>query len=185
LGKTLVAPTLAYVPEGEVDPPSEHMRFPGTLSVPESVFAATLEATARSLEAHGFTLICFVGDSLGNQAAQQQVAQALNAEWAESGVRVLHVSDYYDANGQREWLSEQGENPESIGGHAGIRDTSEVLVVYPQGVRRKRLQEHGGSPGSGVHGDPRRASVQRGKKMLELKIEAGLAQIRAARGGGS
>src|SRR5215510_1543390 len=31
LGDALVAPVLAYVPEGRVDPPGGHMRFPGTI----------------------------------------------------------------------------------------------------------------------------------------------------------
>src|SRR3954468_110673 len=35
LGTALVAPVLAYVPEGEVDRPSGHLRFPGTITVPE------------------------------------------------------------------------------------------------------------------------------------------------------
>src|SRR5688572_32920703 len=35
LGNTLVAPVLAYVPEGRVSPPGGHMRFPGTVSVPD------------------------------------------------------------------------------------------------------------------------------------------------------
>ena len=36
LGNALVAPVIAYVPEGGVDPPSGHMRFPGTLSIPDA-----------------------------------------------------------------------------------------------------------------------------------------------------
>src|SRR5215467_2119970 len=35
LGTALVAPVLAYVPEGEVNRPSGHLRFPGTITVPE------------------------------------------------------------------------------------------------------------------------------------------------------
>ena len=38
LGGTLVAPVLAYVPEGGLTPPTGHMRYPGTVTVPESVF---------------------------------------------------------------------------------------------------------------------------------------------------
>ena len=34
LGDALVAPVMAYVPEGNVDPPSGHMRFPGTITTP-------------------------------------------------------------------------------------------------------------------------------------------------------
>lgn len=34
LGNTLVTPTIAYVPEGNITPPEGHMRFTGTLSIP-------------------------------------------------------------------------------------------------------------------------------------------------------
>jgi creatinine amidohydrolase/Fe(II)-dependent formamide hydrolase-like protein len=139
-----------------------------------------LEATARSLAAHGFERICFIGDSGGNQAAQARVAAELDHAFRGSGPRVLHVGDYYAANGQVTWLERHGEDADSIGTHAGIRDTSELLAVHPEGVRRRRLRP-GDDPamaGSGVHGDPTRASVERGAAMLELKVDAAVRQIR-------
>lgn len=180
LGKTLVAPVMAYVPEGDIDPPTDHMGKHGTLTLDEATFERVLEQTARSLEHHGFRRICFLGDSYGNQAAQARVAARLNAEWAEKGVLVVHVSDYYDANGQTEWLMKQGETQEAIGGHAGIRDTSELMYVDPSGVRWNKRRKNGGSDfeTSGVDGDPTRASRQRGKQLIELKIKAAIAQIR-------
>src|SRR5450432_156255 len=54
LGDALVAPVMAYVPEGDAAPPTSHMRFAGTISVPDSIFQKTLEYAARSLKAHGF-----------------------------------------------------------------------------------------------------------------------------------
>src|SRR2546429_6775791 len=50
LGTALVAPVLAYVPEGEVDPASGHLRFPGTITGPEDTFQKTIESAARSLQ---------------------------------------------------------------------------------------------------------------------------------------
>ena len=47
LGNAVVAPVLAYVPEGSIEPPVAHMRFTGTISIPESAFEAVLESTAR------------------------------------------------------------------------------------------------------------------------------------------
>ena len=181
LGNALVAPVVTYVPEGEAAPPEGHMRFPGTLSVPEPVFAAILEHTARSLKAHGFKTIAFIGDSGGNQAMQADVAARLDAAWGADGVRVLHISDYYSANGQVDWLLAQGEAPNDIGTHAGIRDTSELMAVYPDGVRPDRMARHGGRFGeeTGVIGDPRLASTEYGEKMLSLKINAAVAQLRA------
>ena len=63
LGNALVAPTIAYVPEGNIDPPGGHMRFPGTISIPDPVFRQVLEYAARSLKQHGFRDIVFIGDS--------------------------------------------------------------------------------------------------------------------------
>src|SRR3982750_2948896 len=36
LGNALVAPVIAYVPEGAIDPPVGHMRFPGMIRIPVS-----------------------------------------------------------------------------------------------------------------------------------------------------
>lgn len=187
LGNALVAPIMAYVPEGDIDPPSGHMRWPGTLSLPEPVFAAVLESTAESLRAHGFTVICFLGESGGNQAVQKSVAESLNAAWRDTGARVLHVGDYYAANGQTEWLIGQGETETDIGRHAGIRDTSEMMAAHPAGVRWGRIGDgvEDGFEVSGVNGDPTRASAVRGHKLLQLKVDAAVRQIRAFLGSGT
>ena len=80
LGNALVAPVVAYTPEGGIDPPTGHMRFPGTISIPDPVFRQVLEYAARSLKQHGFRDIVFIGDSGPNQAGQNAVAATLNAE---------------------------------------------------------------------------------------------------------
>src|SRR6188472_1006202 len=49
LGNAVVAPVIAYVPEGSVNPPTGHMRYPGSLTVPSDVYRAVIEAAARSL----------------------------------------------------------------------------------------------------------------------------------------
>ncbi|HEY5861790.1 MAG TPA: creatininase family protein, partial [Casimicrobiaceae bacterium] len=54
LGNAIVAPVVAYVPEGGIDPPTGHMRFPGTISVPAPAFEAVLEGAAQSLRRAGF-----------------------------------------------------------------------------------------------------------------------------------
>ena len=70
LGNALVAPVVAYVPEGDVNPPTGHMRFAGTITLPQDVFAKVLEYASRSLKRHGFLDIALIGDSGGNQAGQ-------------------------------------------------------------------------------------------------------------------
>ncbi|MES2877029.1 MAG: creatininase family protein, partial [Pseudomonadota bacterium] len=62
LGNALVAPVIAYVPEGAIHPPAAHMRFPGTISITEATFEALLDSTARSFKQHGFRDVVFLGD---------------------------------------------------------------------------------------------------------------------------
>ena len=181
LGNALVAPPLVYVPEGDTEPPQGHMRFAGTLSVPAPVFEQILEHAARSLKAHGFKVIAFVGDSGGNQQSQARVAERLDAAWQRAGVRVLHLGDYYAGAGQIEWLAAEGESAGAIGRHAGIRDTSELMAAHPDGIRSGMLADQGGLylEATGVDGDPTRASAERGERLLSLKVGAAVAQIRA------
>ena len=58
---------IAYVPEGAIDPPAGHMRFTGTISIPDAVFEAVLEGAARSFRQHGFRDVVFIGDHDGYQ----------------------------------------------------------------------------------------------------------------------
>jgi len=84
LGNALVAPVLAYVPEGSIDPPSGHVRYSGTISLPDDVFTKVTEYAARSFRASGFKHIVLIGDSGGNQKAVQAVASSLNKQWMKS-----------------------------------------------------------------------------------------------------
>jgi creatinine amidohydrolase len=183
LGQTLVTPVVSYVPEGNYAPPTGHMRFPGTIGVTEDVFAGMLDGIARSLKAGGFKTICFIADHGGSLKPQRDVAALLSREWAKDGISVISVDDYYSTAGdkQNEYLEAQGETPASIGQHAGIADTWELMAVYPAGVDLTRLPK---LPlrvePTGVDGDPRRASAERGQALLNLKIAAAVRQIRQA-----
>ncbi|MCY4572213.1 MAG: creatininase family protein [Gemmatimonadetes bacterium] len=182
LGDALVAPTVTYVPEGGVDPPSGHMRYAGTITLPNEFFMKLVEYAARSFRAHGFTDIAFIGDSGGNQRGMEAVATMLNEEWGGEGSRVHFIGDYYANNGFRDWLVEQGEVPDSIGGHAGISDTSILLYVEPRHIRQDKLAPGGGFDGSGVSGNPTRASAEYGEVGMRMRVDAAVRQIRAARG---
>jgi creatinine amidohydrolase len=180
LGHTLVAPVISFVPEGSYDPPSGHLRFPGTIGVSEEAFAGVLDGAARSLKAGGFTTICFIADHGGSVKPQADVAAKLSHEWAAEGVRVIDVSDYYADEAETAFLKAQGETPSAIGQHAGIADTSELMAVHPAGVDLARFAH---APftleSNGVSGDPMRASVDRGRALMDLKIAAAVRQIKA------
>jgi creatinine amidohydrolase/Fe(II)-dependent formamide hydrolase-like protein len=181
LCKTLVAPVLAYVPEGSWDPPQGHMRFPGSISLPDGVYEGVLESTARSFAAEGFKTILFLGDSGPNQRPQAAVAQKLDAELKSKGIRVFQVGDYYARNGQEAWLKAQGFSQAEIGVHAALIDTAQLMAIDPEGVRMALLGSSAGNPDgskNGVIGDPAKATPALGKQLLELKIEAAVRQIR-------
>jgi len=177
LGNAIVAPVVTYVPEGDLDPPSGHMRYAGSITLPSELFVGLLEYAARSLAVHGFTDIVLIGDSGGNQRGMEEVATLLNEEWAASDTRVHFVGDYYSGHGFREWLQSEGETEDTIGGHAGISDTSQLLHVAPEHVRLEKRADRGGFDGSGVSGDPTRASAERGRRGIEMKIDAAVRQI--------
>lgn len=180
LGDTLVAPVVAYVPEGGLDPPSGHMRYPGAITLPEEHFRALLEAAARGFAVHGFENVIFIGDSGGNQRGMEAVAGTLNAEWEAAGspARVLYIAEYYRANGFREWLAEQGLDEETVGRHAGVSDTSQLWFVAPGMIREKARVRDGGFADSGVRGDPTRASREFGEVGLRLKVETTVRVVR-------
>ena len=180
LGNALVAPVMAYVPEGDVDPPTGHMRFPGTITTPPAVFEQLLEHAARSLRQHGFRDIALLGDSGGNQASQAAVADRLNREWVDTPVRVHHLTDYYPGPGDA-WLVEQGEREEDVGSHAGMHDTASFLFLDPSKLRLDEMVPGTGGEGNGVVGDPSRSTAAYGEQILEMQIVAAVRQIERLR----
>jgi creatinine amidohydrolase len=161
---------VAYTPEGTIDPPSGHMRFAGTISIPEPVFAAVLENIARSLKQHGFRDIVFIGDSGPNQKPAEDVAKKLNAEWAKTNARVHAITGYYRADpaAEKAEMMKRGIKPEEIDNHADVRDTSEMLAIDPTMVRMNKLEKGDGK--NGVQGDPRHATAEIGRVLNERNI---------------
>ena len=184
LGDALVAPIITYVPEGSWELPLRgHMAKAGSITLPEDRFIELLVHAAKSLRAGGFTTVILIGDSGGNQNGMKAAAEQLNAAWKDSGGRALFIGDYYtkSADDIRTYLGKLGFPIEAIGSHAGMVDTSELLFVNPALVRRDRLAPGGGSPDSGVNGDPTKATAELGKSLVQIKIDNALAQIRASR----
>ncbi|MCC7179749.1 MAG: creatininase family protein [Acidobacteria bacterium] len=176
LGNALVAPVIQYVPEGDPD-----RQNPGAISLPSPAYDQLLDAAARSLKAHGFTDILFIGDSGGNQAGMTAVAKALNEEWKDAGAKVYALTDYYEVGRDhyRAWmLAAFGYDDTIVGSHAGISDTSQMLHVHPAGIRKDRITPWGGPKDSGVTGDPTRASAEIGRMGIEFKVNAGMSQYR-------
>ena len=183
LGNAIVAPVLAYVPEGDIPgpkPAAGHMRFPGTITIPEAVYEGILESAARSLRHAGFIDIAFVGDSGGNQAGQKAVSEKLNKEWAGTNVRVHHITAYYPGRGDAIAMA-NGLTMEEVGGHAGSQDTTSFLYLDPSKLRVDKFFVGKTNDGQGHTGDPRKATAYIGKLILEAQIGDAAAQIRELR----
>jgi creatinine amidohydrolase len=183
LGNAIVAPIITYVPEGSWDRPGGHMRMAGTVTLPDDRFVVLLEHTARSLKGSGFKDIILIGDSGGNQTGMRTVADKLNAEWKGTGFRAHYIGDYYETamNAQRRYLIDSLRVAEGdIGSHAGMLDTSELLAVNPSYVRMDKRARNGGFEGSGVSGDPSKATAEIGRKLLQIKIDHAVNQIRTS-----
>ena len=178
LGNALVAPVVAYVPEGRVSPPTEHMRYAGTISIPDSAFRGLLDGAARSAAQHGFTDIVFIGDHGGYQASLRAVASALNHDWKNGPARAHYIAAYYDAAQapSSRQLHDRGLGGAQRGSHAGAADTALMLAVDPSKVWPDRAQ----AQAAGVTGDPRRASAELGRLGTDLIVEQTVAAIRQA-----
>jgi creatinine amidohydrolase/Fe(II)-dependent formamide hydrolase-like protein len=170
LGNALVAPVVAYTPEGGIDPPTGHMRFPGTISIPDPVFRQVLEYIARSLKQHGFRDVVFIGDSGPNQAGQIAVAATLNAEWAGGNTRVHAIPGYYrsDPEGDAAIMMARGIKREQIGNHADPRDTSQMMAVDPTMVRNSKIVAADGK--NGIQGDPRGSTAEIGRALIDKNM---------------
>ena len=180
LGKTLVAPVTAYVPEGSWDNPGGHMGKPGTITLPEDRFVELLVMTGRSLKAGGFKKILFLGESGGNRNGMRTAAEKLNALW-QGAATAYWVDDYYTkAHAQQNtWAAKYLKVAEDqVGNHANILDTSELLFVAPKHIRKDRLTGND-YPNNGVSGNNQSKSTPEvGKALLQIKLDLALAQIK-------
>jgi creatinine amidohydrolase/Fe(II)-dependent formamide hydrolase-like protein len=140
LGTAVCAPVIELVPEGQIEPPTGHMRSPGTLSLRQETFEALLTDVAHSLKVHGFEHIVFIGDSGGNRGGMDNVATALSATWTgEHATTVLHIPEYYRApTGTPDVLTELGvtdDSQASDGLHDNPAITLNMMLDDPASVR--------------------------------------------------
>jgi creatinine amidohydrolase/Fe(II)-dependent formamide hydrolase-like protein len=183
LGNAVVAPVVSYVPEGSISPPAAHMRYAGTLSIPEATFEDLLVSAGQSLRQHGFRHIVLIGDHGGYQKSETRVAQRLNRAWARDGrAGALALLEYYDAT-QEPYIADlekRGYSKAEIGTHAGLADAALMLATDKSLVRSDALA-HGPAPTArdGVHGDARRATAELGKLGVQRIVDTSVAAISA------
>jgi creatinine amidohydrolase/Fe(II)-dependent formamide hydrolase-like protein len=183
LGDAVVAPVLAYVPEGSIDPPRWHMRWAGTISIPEAAFEATLEGAARSLCRHGLREVVLLGDHGGYQRSLERAAARVNAApRPASPCRVHALTEYYRVTqtGFAQALKAGGFSAQQIGSHAGLADTALALAVEPALVRED-VARSAAAAHPGVAGDPSLATAELGRVGAGQIVDASVQAIEARR----
>jgi creatinine amidohydrolase/Fe(II)-dependent formamide hydrolase-like protein len=183
LGNAIVAPVISYVPEGSISPPIAHMKFPGTITIPDASFQKMLDSAARSFKLHGFRDIVFLGDHGGYQASLKQVAARLNHDWIRTPARAHAVTEYYlvTQQGFVQSLKAAGYREQEIGVHAGLADTSLMLAIDPHLVRMEQLRSASRFEASeGISGDPHRATAEIGQIGVNQIVAKTVEAIRKA-----
>lgn len=183
LGQTLVAPVVAYVPEGGTHPRTSHMRFPGTISISPAAFTGLLEGAAESFHVQGFRRVVFIADHGGYLSYLKAVSAHLAQEWGNDG-QAFYVAPYYDTISTRyaEALRARGLGV-ALGKHADLSDTSLMLAVDPGMVRLDALR-HASLPGvsDGVYGgDPRGATAALGQIGVDMQVQAAVEALKRTR----
>jgi creatinine amidohydrolase len=179
LGKTIVAPVVAYVPEGAIDPP--HMKFPGTITVPDTAFNQLLESAAKSFKHAGFKTIVLIGDHGSYQKNETAVATKLNKEWAGSSTKAFAATEYYNLTqgAYVDALIAKGHPKSEIGTHAALADTALQLAVAPDMVRLEIIK-NGPVLGAadGVYGgNPKNATAELGQMGVDLIVAGTVSAI--------
>jgi creatinine amidohydrolase len=152
LGNAVCAPIVKFVPEGGIEPPTGHMRSPGTISLRQETFRAVLTDVVHSLKQHGFRHIILIGDSGGNQPGQRAVADSLTAIWKGDPV-VAHVQEYYDYSGVARHMATRGIPIDSTRDehlHDDPVITLNMFAADPRSVRYEERQRSGHAVINGI-----------------------------------
>jgi creatinine amidohydrolase/Fe(II)-dependent formamide hydrolase-like protein len=184
LRNALCAPIVGFVPEGDLDPPSGAMHFPGSITVRDETYHALLVDIAESLRVHGFKDIVLIGDSSGNQRGMGEVAEDLNGRWAGTGVTAHFVREFY-APGWEETEKYTEEvlgvaESRSDGHHDDIWVTAMMMVTDPSSVRYHERVEANLASINGVSIAPMEDTIELGKKMVAFRAGYTAETIRRA-----
>jgi creatinine amidohydrolase len=171
-----------------------HMAFGGTFTLDIPTYRAVLLCLLKSLERHGFKRVLIVNGHGGNIAALASFLPDFAREMPGLALRV--TTPYEPA---RAAIAPILEDQDGVH-HACEVETSMMLVLAPETVRRDKLGEAHGPPhwtpqppgaarfvsfrnatSSGVIGDARRGSAQKGERLVAAVRDAIVALLRDPR----
>jgi creatinine amidohydrolase len=189
LGNALIAPIVKFVPEGNIDPPSGHMRYHATISVRQETFEALLMDIVSSFAAHGFTDIVLIGDSGGNQRGMANVAEQFTAAWADRGSRAHFITEYYteDIYSCDFLKAELGifQEPDNCVAtrneyHDDYHYSSIIATTDPTRIRAQQRMDVGLFSINGVDLEPLSRTIANGQRLVQYRAEITARAIRAA-----
>ncbi len=184
LGNALCAPVVKFVPEGDIDPPTGAMRYPGSISVRDETYVALLDDIASSLRQAGFRDIVLIGDSGGNQRGMQAVAEQLNARWADDPARAHFIVEFYSPGWEETERYTEQELGVAEGEHDGYHDdiwvTAMMAVTDPEQIRYRERVDADLASINGVDLRPLEETVELGRKMIGFRARFTADAIREA-----
>ena len=179
LGNALCAPIVPFVPEGDIDPPTGMMKYPGTISLTQGTFRTLLTEIASSLAQHGFEHIVLIGDSGGNQEGMKAVAEELSAKWAAGKTRIHFIPEYYDYPGTYKWADQTFGWDEKVEGiHDDPTISTIMMTVDPNLVRIREREAKGKASINTVSLLPVEKAVEAGRKIVERRADVTVEAIR-------
>jgi creatinine amidohydrolase len=171
LGNALVAPVIR---PGCSD---HHMGFAGSMTIPKELLVDLYTAYASSLAVHGFDTFVLFSAHGGNFGYLDEAGQRIEDEVGQRVVTVPELQEFIEH--QDAAVGRFGISAERSGSHAGYAESSEMLIVRPDLVRREReVEGHTGLTDelfdkgmrhytdNGVLGDARGAEAAHGEAVL-------------------
>ena len=172
-----------------------HLPFSGTISLKKSTLKAIINDYIESLQRHGFEKIVIIPTHGGNFNPIKEAIEEAQEKYPN--LKILAFTDLMKFIDTQDKIA-AGFNitVEEAGGHAGEVETSEVLFLAEDLVRRDRFQPgylgilgkeeiemffEKGMPSLtdiGVLGDPTKASKEHGKIYIEKMVEFLLDEIK-------
>lgn len=180
LGNTLVAPIIGFVPEGDIDPPTVHMKYPSTVSLTEDTYRRLLTDVCSCYRTHGFKHVVLIGDSGGNQDGMKAVAAELNAKWKDGKTKFHFIPEYYNYGNLKTWLEERGVKQTDEGLHDDFAMEAMMLSIDPVSIRMKQRVAAGKFKINGVDLAPVEKTIELGKKLIDYRAEVAVKLIRQA-----
>jgi creatinine amidohydrolase len=179
--KTLVAPTIA------VGMAQHHLAFPGSMTLRPSTLIAVVKDNVESLARHGFSHFYFVNGHGGNVAPFSAAFSEIYAEASlmrasnRPNIR-CRLRNWYDSGRVKEISRELYAGAE--GSHATPSEVSLTWAVYPEAVRKMKLEPEIAPRGSftdaadyrrnfpdgRIGSNPNLASIEAGQRLWDAAV---------------